>query len=493
MQGSKKLFELIRSMSKSEKVYFKRYTSMHVKGKENNYIKLFDAYVSSQAFDEKKIKKNLKNSPALNYFSSSQAYLYKLILKCLRAYHSDGTSSSKILEQLMDSINLKNKGLFEQSNKMLESVEELAEQEEELFFSLKAYDLLQDNCIRNQNIVKLEYIERELNPLMNILTDKIKEKVMVKQLQLKALRLYLKYGESGTDKNAAKEVSEILNNPWLKKDKKYLVRDTYYRALSTRTSSYFILGNYPALKEVNSQHLAALEKDPAFDSEIMRFNYGTMLNNRIGICVQLKMPGELDPIIKKILSLKIETPQRQIFFSIHTYSNILNAYIEFGMADKGRALIPEVINKIKKYEDKAPEEGLLLLRSNIAIVFFMSGDYSNCLKWVNIILNAHEESRPDVFVDIKILNILTHYELKNFQLMSSLITSLHRQLVKQKKLAEFPKVIFSYLKKLEFVMDKKEIQSEFSSFRDELRSVMKSGADNQSYILAWTEGKLKKS
>ena len=490
MKESNKLFELIRSMSKSEKVYFKKYTSMHVIGGENNYIKLFDAFAAQEEFDEKKIKAKLKNNSALKYFSSSQGYLYKLILKCLRAYHSDETSATKIVEHLLDALHLKNKGLFEHSNKMFETSIGLAEKEEDLFFLSKAYDLMQDNSLRNQDIKKLEHFESEFNLKMNVLAENIKERVKVKQLQLYAFRLYLKYGENGADKNAVNEVSQILNDPLLRSGTKYQARYTLYRALSTKTSSYFIRGDYQALKEINTLHLAALEKDPTFDSEIMRFNYGIMLNNRIGICVQLKISGEIDSIVKKIMSLKIDTPQRKIFFSIHTYSNILNAYIEFGMIEKGKDIIPEIISKLKKQEDQAPEEGLLLLRSNIAIMYFMCGNYSDSLKWVNIILNDHDkDSRPDIITDMRMLNILVHYELKNFQLMSSLILSLHRHLSKMKKLDGFSKVIFNHMKKLEFMMDKKEVQKEFLSFRDDLKASMIKGKDNQSYILAWVKKK----
>lgn len=464
---------------------------MHVKGKENNYIKLFDAYVSKEEFDEKKIKKNLKNSPALNYFSSSQAYLYKLILKCLRAYHSDGFSSTKILEHLQDSICLKDKGLFEESNRMLERAEKLAEQEEDPFFLLKSYDLQQDNFFRNQDIKKLEYLEKQLQPGLDILTDKIKEKARVKQLQARAFHLYLRYGESSSDKGALPEVSEILNDPLLKTDRKYHTRDAFYRSQSAKTSLYFVLGDYHALMEINRHHLTALEKDPTFDSENMRFNYASMLNNRIAYCSRLGMSKELDVLFKKVLSLKFNTINNEVFVFGYTYVNVMAAYIEFEMIDKAMALIPEIIRKLKKYESTINEEGLLLLQSNIAIVYFMSGAYSDSLKWINKILNINnKETRQDILIDTRILNILVHYELKNYQLMSSLIISLQRHISKLKKQDDFSKIICNHMKKLEFVTDKKEIQAAFLSFRKDLKSIMTKGKDNQSYVLAWIEKKI---
>ena len=40
---SNDLFQLIQSLSRTEKAYFKKYTSLHVIGERNNYVKLFNA------------------------------------------------------------------------------------------------------------------------------------------------------------------------------------------------------------------------------------------------------------------------------------------------------------------------------------------------------------------------------------------------------------------------------------------------------------------
>jgi len=48
MKPSTELFDLIRSLSQSEKRYFKVYASKHVIGKENNYVRLFEAIGDSR-------------------------------------------------------------------------------------------------------------------------------------------------------------------------------------------------------------------------------------------------------------------------------------------------------------------------------------------------------------------------------------------------------------------------------------------------------------
>ena len=55
---SEELFQLIKSLSKQEKRYFKLYASRHVIGEKNKYVQLFDAIDKQAAYNEEKIKKN---------------------------------------------------------------------------------------------------------------------------------------------------------------------------------------------------------------------------------------------------------------------------------------------------------------------------------------------------------------------------------------------------------------------------------------------------
>ena len=63
------LFDLIHSLTKSEKRYFKLMSSRHAIGGENNYIVLFDAIEKQSIYDEDKIFKTFKGEAFLNRFS----------------------------------------------------------------------------------------------------------------------------------------------------------------------------------------------------------------------------------------------------------------------------------------------------------------------------------------------------------------------------------------------------------------------------------------
>ena len=60
MQPTKDLFQLVKSLSQSEKIYFKKYTSLHVLGGVNNYILLFNVIEQQKQYDETLIKEHFK-------------------------------------------------------------------------------------------------------------------------------------------------------------------------------------------------------------------------------------------------------------------------------------------------------------------------------------------------------------------------------------------------------------------------------------------------
>jgi hypothetical protein len=80
---SAELFKLVKSLNPSEKVHFKRYMSR--KGQQNHYVKLFDAVNSLNSYDDKKLKKKLKNEPFIKHLPVIKNYTYEAILDSLGA------------------------------------------------------------------------------------------------------------------------------------------------------------------------------------------------------------------------------------------------------------------------------------------------------------------------------------------------------------------------------------------------------------------------
>ena len=76
---SQALFHLIKALNKLEKRYFKLYSSRHVIGEKNNYVRIFDLIDKQSLYDESAIleKASISKKQLENY----KRHLYELILK----------------------------------------------------------------------------------------------------------------------------------------------------------------------------------------------------------------------------------------------------------------------------------------------------------------------------------------------------------------------------------------------------------------------------
>ena len=68
MVASSDLFQLIKSLSKTEKRHFVLYSTKHVIGEQNGYMKLFYAIEKQKEYDEGKIKKQFVNDSFIKRF-----------------------------------------------------------------------------------------------------------------------------------------------------------------------------------------------------------------------------------------------------------------------------------------------------------------------------------------------------------------------------------------------------------------------------------------
>ena len=101
---STKLYELIHSLTGSEKRYFKLYVNEHGK-KNSKYMQLFHALESMETFDEEQLKNNIYKGRAIESrkYSELKSYLYDLVLKCLQSYDEKRSVDYK-LKSILKSI-----------------------------------------------------------------------------------------------------------------------------------------------------------------------------------------------------------------------------------------------------------------------------------------------------------------------------------------------------------------------------------------------------
>src|SRR5690606_29090045 len=90
------LFQLIKSLSQSEKRFFKLETSKYSRKEQNDYLILYELIEKQEEYDEEAIKTVLKGSKILSRLPGVKNYLFNLILKTLTQYHAERNSHQQI-------------------------------------------------------------------------------------------------------------------------------------------------------------------------------------------------------------------------------------------------------------------------------------------------------------------------------------------------------------------------------------------------------------
>ena len=139
------LFELIHSLTPSEKRYFKVHAEKFVgAGYKSQYEKLFDALNNwpEGTYDEKEFKKKSKGKTFLKNLPDEKAYLRDLLLKTLRNYHSENNTEAQLNEMFLNIRLLIDKGLRNQAYDLIGKAQKLAEETELLSEQLMINDFL---------------------------------------------------------------------------------------------------------------------------------------------------------------------------------------------------------------------------------------------------------------------------------------------------------------------------------------------------------------
>src|SRR6187549_913996 len=194
------LFQLIRSLEKAEKRHFKLYIKRSSSREDLKIIKLFDAIDKGKDYDEKTI---LKKLPAIEkpQLANLKTHLYKELLASLRLLKSEQSVELQMNEQLDYARILYNKGLFQQSLKMLEKARELALANQKFNFLTQVTSL--------EKKIETLHITRSMQSKVDALAEEaleVSEHIfIVSKLSNLALQLYSWYIKNGHARNEKDE------------------------------------------------------------------------------------------------------------------------------------------------------------------------------------------------------------------------------------------------------------------------------------------------
>jgi hypothetical protein len=487
------LFQLISSLEKSEKRHFKLYIKRSSGNEDLKIVQLFDALDKMEDYDEKTLLKKLPFTKS--QLSNLKTHLYKQLLASLRLLKTTENTDLQLSEYMDNARLLYNKGLKHQSLKILERAKEIAKANNKLNFLAQLISLekkIETLHITRTSLEKTEQLTREATEI----SDHIDR---VTRLSNLALLLYRWYVENGHARNEAdeKRLRDFFKQNTLPDTSN--LYDFYEKLYLYQSYSWFafIRQDFLMYYRYGQKWIDLFEEEPLMIT-VETGHYVKGMHNMLNALFDLRHFNKFQVILKKFEAY-YNTPEGQHHdnFRIHTWVYINLAKINWclmtGTFKQGLELVPEISEKLKEYDAYIDHHRILVFNYKIATLYFGSGDYSRSIDFLQLIIQDHVDLRYDLQCYARLVHLLAHYELGNYELMESLTKSVYRFMAKMKNLTVVEEEMFKFLRK-SFQISRREIKSELEKLLSKIKHLEYNRIETRSFayldIISYLESKL---
>ena len=497
---SNAIHELIQSLTKSEKRYFKVVSSRHTIGEENNYIKLFDYIDQQEAYDETALFLNFEGESFLNKFSITKNRLYESIMKALSAFHSSSSIEAQIHRLIHSAEILFKKSLYQHAKRQLLSAEKLAKKNDR-FGMLIEISNLQKKLIETEGYSNIT--EEKLNEIKQqdaLYYSKLQYYAELWNIKSKLFIDLNKKGKVRSDEEVESykvlidELQEASNIEARSFDSEYLyyhINSAYYFAVNDLEKSLHYLLKNSSLLEKNTNRI---KQEPNL--------YFSCLSNAIYIQSKLGNYREALILLKDLkdfpttFSIKMNQDLEIKLFS-SSLSVELTLLIHKGKFKEAIALEEEISNGFTLYKNNIAPLRKAYLNFKMAVAYFGLAEYTTSLKWINKILNNHDvDSKEDLLSFTQILNVMVHLEMQHEALLPYAIKSTQRFLKSRNRTYKFESLFLKYMNKIsksENPFEKEDILEEILT---KIKALTKDKFESEAFdyfdFESWIESKLKK-
>lgn len=488
------LFQLIHSLEKSEKRNFKLYIKRNSSKDDLKIIQLFDAMDKLIEYDEKLLLKKLPSveKPQL---SNLKTHLYKQLLASLRLLKTSENIDLQLHEQLDYARILYNKGLHLQSLKILDKLKELARSYNQDSFLIQVISL--------EKKIETLHITRSMHDRADRLTAEaneiIERRKIITQLSNLALQLYSWFIKNGHARNEEEEIDVkkffTENLPAEAQDQK-----GFYERMYLYQSYCW----YAFIRQDFLMYYRYTQKwvDLFYEQEIMigveTGHYIKGMHNLLNAHFDLRNFRQYDRVLQQFEKFAESAEAKQhdnfrIQTFVYLYSAKINLHFMCGTFYEGLSLVPYIEEKLNEYSLFIDRHRVGVINYKIAMLYFGHGDYGTSIDYLHDIINNNTDLRKDLQCYARLLHLMSHYELGNFEIIEYLIKSVYRFMAKMQKLTVIEEEMFKFLRR-SFHVSRKKMQPEFEKFLGKIKKFERNRFETRSFayldIISWVESKV---
>jgi hypothetical protein len=488
------LFQLIKSLVKAEKRHFKLFAKRSSSNEDLKIIELFDVLDKMTLYDEAILLKKLSSikKPQL---SNIKVHLNKQLLASLRLLKSADSIDLQLTEQLDYAHILYKKGLFAQSLKILDKAKETANENHKVNILIQIIAL--EKRIETLHITRsMQTRALQLSTEVNAVNKKIELHSKLSNLAMLLQSWFIQYGHTRneTDEdNVKKYLQNHLPENAFEQEGFY---ERMYLNQSLTTYAY-IRQDFVSYYKYAQKWINVFDEEPLM-VRVETSHYIKAMHSLLNAHFVLRNFQQFDKVLAKFI-LFSETQRVKLHDNFRTqafvsiYSAKINQHNMLGTFKEGIKLVPFILEQIKANELFIDEYRVMMFNYKIASLYFGNGNFDLCIDFLQKIINQNSEERSDLQGYARILHLIAHYELGNFELMEYLTKSVYRFLAKKEYLTVIEKEMFKYLRN-SFSISRKELLLALNELLSKIKELEKNSFETRVFayldIVSWIESKV---
>lgn len=458
--GSDNLYQLIHSLGKAEKRYFKRFSNLHVKGRQNKYVKLFDHLEQQKVYDEAAVIRELRDKKFTGNFSQAKAALYKLILKSLRNFHHQSMVEINFNDQLSDIHILFKKKLFGQAKEIVDRLYQSDYAADKPLKIMGLNNLDFTLAVKSNDIGLIQNMRDTFWKDQKQLLAKMEVNSRNRHLYISIYDMFRSIGVLNTKEQyekaekLIKELDEVAKNDI----------SPYHLRLNLQAHffyHYMVHNRVKAIQEAGQ--LVDMMQEQRFDSVL---GINDFLISK-GNLLQMLPPSEKrsKKVFDEIRKIVLENGTSLYADNLcRSASSMMEKLLSLGQITQAKKFLNE--NEHLLLYRNIDEPARLSFMSTAIWINIFSKSLNKAQDYVNYFINeVHTRNASDFYIVGKISDLVVMYEKKNFSLLKPIGESAIRKLKKIKRLDDSLHTFF-----LHFVKNSrkpgKQFQDELTFFRN---------------------------
>ena len=489
------LLELINSLTRTEKRYFKLYSARNSDGNKHHlFTDVFDVVDKMQSTDLNLLMKKL---PGLSrkQISDSKRHMYKQVLNSLVMFNAN-KPEFEISHEINKSKILYNKGLYQETLALLARTKKKAYAEQDFLAVYEIVDLekkIESTHITRSHSSRAKELEEETNEVRGV----IRREADWSEL---ALNLYAKFLEIGHVKNE-QEHQDITayfneNRPSLNPNGYSYFFESLY-AFQSNEWYHFITQNFKMAYKYSVQWIDLFNQFPSFKKTHAHLHAKGYHNCLSMLFLSMDLKRH-ERYFKELTALSTGQNSSDTNTQINTFIYItsarLNDIILKGDFSESKPYLLDLEQELLHNEDRISDYRLMVFWYRMASIYFTMGEHRSCIKLLARVIHPNQKKlREDLQCFARLLSLIAHFELENDELLVYQTKSTFRFLINMNESTKMHASIMNFLKVALF-KKRGELSSHFLLLKNELDVIAEDPYERRSFlyldVLSWLESKI---